>query len=39
MNIQNDFKIPKAETKKEKGKAIEKILENSNKPWYLNNSF
>ena len=29
--------MPKQEIKKDKGQAIEKILENSHKPWYINN--
>jgi hypothetical protein len=35
MALQNDFKMPNESKRKEKGQVIEKILENSSKPWYL----
>lgn len=35
LSLQNEFKMPGPAKRKEKGQVIEKILENSNKPWYL----
>ena len=35
-NLQSQSKIP-LNTRQSKGQALEKILENSNKPWYMTN--
>jgi hypothetical protein len=35
LSLQNEFKLPGSAKRKEKGQVIEKILENSNKPWYI----